>query len=205
MNVFGGCCCVVRRYDHDLGWADRGAGEIRVMKGPGLLTWCGAFECFAYNASEVAVTQLAYSAISSIVGPVLDRAHQKLYYISCTGGVCSHRDPTTGECTDVTTQLCGEYVFATAPPWRTIDWSEASACTWVDVFRYTLFMYDVSSDSTTTIWTANRHDFPGPDVFAQHLLQVLLKRVRSRGNPASQMVLSLSWVALCCGASLSPI
>ena len=101
-------------YDRGLGWLDRGASEIRKYQGPGLLTWCGAEECFAYNASEMTMASVAYSAYSAIAGPAVDRARGHLYYIACSGGLCATRDPTTAACTDVTTQLCGEYACARA-------------------------------------------------------------------------------------------
>ena len=141
-------------YDRDLGWLDTGAGELRQLWGPGLVTWCGATTCYPYDSNEAVLSQVAYNAYTSVSGPAVDRARHRLYYIACSGGLCSHRDPATGECTDVTTQLCGEY---------------------------TLARYDWLTGETTRLWTANRHDFPGPDVFAQHLLAVAF-------DPATEQV-----------------
>ena len=133
-------------FDHDLGWLDRGAGEIRELRGPGLTTRCGAQQCYPYNASEVSYHHnVAYSSIYSIAGPVLDRVRHYVYYIWCSSGYCAVRDAATGECIDMTEQVCG---------------------------MYTLSRYNWLTGVTEAVWTANVHDFPGPNVFSQHLLKI---------------------------------
>lgn len=138
-------CLTCRSYDHNLGYLDRGAGELFELRGPGLLTWCGQWDCFTTNETEAHYDKFTYSPYFSVVGPTPDRANHTLYYIKCVGPLCARRDPATGACADTTTQLCGEYA---------------------------LLRYNWETEVEETLWRADPHIFPGPDIFAQHLMQI---------------------------------
>ena len=134
-------------FDHRLGWHDVGAGELREMKGPGELAWCGmAPECYktdnALSGNIVEMTQVDYAKNYAIVGPAADFLHKRLYYIACDRPACISRSDTTGRCLE------------------TVDSPVPGAC---GGFR--LVRYDWESKTNKTVYAASNHEFPGPNRF----------------------------------------